>query len=432
MFTKLRNRFLILNMTIISFVMIAAFMTIYFITYNNIQSENQQKLSNVSTIQEENLSSTAITKDDINESKQSNDLKMTDMTNYSLSFSINVDNDRNITQINSVIDMPDTFYANAAKIALEHENGGTITLDGKQWLFSITPTSMFVGNSDEEIDNTKYGGETIKFLDITDSQKTLTNLLLTFLFVALVMLVVIFFISLHFANFSIKPISKAWEQQQQFISDASHELKTPLSIITANYDVLLANAEETIESQMKWMEYIKIGTDKMSKLINDLLSLTKMEDISIEVTKVPFDMSNLIENVIKAMEARLKDKEINLQTTIEPNIIVNSDAEMIKQLFSILYDNAIKYVDEKGNICVTVKKVKHGVICTVKNSGDGIDKIDLDKIFDRFYRGDTVRSSESGSYGLGLPIAKTIMERLGGEIHVSSTESEGTVFTFKV
>lgn len=419
-------------MTIISFVMIVAFMTIYFITYSNIQSENKRKLNDVSDMQTTDIVSIVNPDDKINESKQPTDLIMTVMTNYSLSFSINVDDDGNIIRINSIIDMPDEVYENAAKIALENKNGGIVALEGKQWLFSVAPSAMIVGNIDVQPSTINYGGKIIKFLDITDSQKTLTNLLLTFLFVALAMLVVIFFISLNFANLSIKPISNAWEQQRQFVSDASHELKTPLSVIAANYDVLLTNADETIQSQMKWMEYMKIGTDRMSKLINDLLSLTKMEDVNIEVSKAPFDMSNLIEEVVKTMDARLKGKEIVLQTAIEPNIIVNSDAERVKQLFSILYDNAIKYVDEKGSICVAVKKDKQRTICTVKNSGIGIGEKDIGKIFDRFYRVDTVRSSDDGSCGLGLPIAKMIIERLGGEIRVRSTKCEGTVFTFKI
>src|SRR5690606_29166596 len=99
--------------------------------------------------------------------------------------------------------------------------------------------------------------------------------------------IVIFLISLYFANKAIKPISENWERQKQFVADASHELKTPLSIINANYDALLVNQEETIESQKRWLDYIKIGTDRMEKLINDLLTLAKIDEVNLEICKIP-------------------------------------------------------------------------------------------------------------------------------------------------
>jgi len=270
----------------------------------------------------------------------------------------------------------------------------------------------------------------IVFLDVTAYNKRLFELLTTLLFVGLIMLFVVFIISLYFANRAIKPIAETWEKQKQFVADASHELKTPLSIINANYDALLANQEETIKSQLKWLGYIRIGTDRMTKLINDLLSLAKMDDVNLEIRKIPFNISNAIHDVMLSMEAVVIEKGIKLSHSIEPDIIVKGDSERVKQVVTILFDNAIKYTNENGQIDISLIKSKRQVIYSIKNSGKGIAKQDLPKVFDRFYRADPSRTHESGSYGLGLSIAKTIIDRLGGEIHVKSVEDEFTTFTF--
>ena len=187
------------------------------------------------------------------------------------------------------------------------------------------------------------------FLDVTMYKKTLFQLLTTLLSVGLIMLFAIFIISLYFANRVIKPISEAWERQKQFVADASHELKTPISIINANYDALLANQEETIKSQLKWLDNLKIGTNRMTKLINDLLSLAQMEDLSFVMQKVPFNMSSAVNEVILSMEAVMAEKDIELISSIKPDIIVKSDPERVKQVITILLDNAVKYTEKRAD-----------------------------------------------------------------------------------
>ncbi|MHB8062422.1 MAG: sensor histidine kinase [Ruminiclostridium sp.] len=354
--------------------------------------------------------------------------------NYSLSFNIKVDQYGNVQNIDSLIDMPEASYHQAAETAWKNEaDNGTIKINNKIWQYSITPatsTHIINENGTQSIITSQDGGYRISFLDITDSMDTLRNLALTFIIVGFAMLAVIFFISLIFANRSIKPVSEAWEKQRQFVADASHELKTPLSIINANYDVLLSNKNETIISQIKWLEYMKVGTDRMANLINSLLSLAKMENENVEINKTSFNISEKVCEILQSMEAAVCEKGITLSQSIEPNIIVNNDMELVTQVFTILYDNAIKYTDENGQIEVSVKETKRLVACTVKNSGKGIAPQDLSRIFDRFYRADKSRTAESGGYGLGLSIAKTCMDKLGGKITATSVENEMTTFTF--
>ncbi|WP_273485197.1 sensor histidine kinase [Desulforamulus ruminis] len=426
MFTRLRNKFLILNMSITSLVMVAAFAIIYFITYSNIHSEIESKLNSRSetqiTIQGKTLPGAEIGTRSI-------------IQNLSLdgpfSFNIEVDSQGQILKINSFVDMPAEAYYKAAETAWNNQkNNSAITLEGRQWRYALSQMGKHVisGNGQSFIvAEDKYK---IVFLDVTEYNKTLFELLTTLIFVGFIMLLVIFIISRFFANRAIKPIAEAWEKQKQFVADASHELKTPLSIINANYDALLANQEETIKSQIKWLSYIKIGTDRMTELINDLLSLAKIEDTQLEIRKMPFNMSSAVHEVISSMEAVVLEKGIKLSHSIEPDIIVKGDLEKVKQVVAILFDNAVKYTNENGQIDLSLTKSKRQVIYSIKNSGKGIAKQDLPRVFDRFYRADLSRTHENGGYGLGLSIAKTIIDRLGGDIQVTSVENEYTTFTF--
>lgn len=158
----------------------------------------------------------------------------------------------------------------------------------------------------------------------------------------------------------------------------------------------------------------------MTKLQNDLLSLAKIDDANLEIRKIPFNISNEIHNVILSIEAVVIEKGIKLSHSIEPDIIVKGDRERVRQVVVILFNNAIKYSNKNVQIDISLIKSKHQVIYSIKNSGKGIAKQDLTKVFDRFYRADPSRTHESSGYGLGLSIAKTIINRMGGETHVTS------------
>lgn len=273
-------------------------------------------------------------------------------------------------------------------------------------------------------------GETLSTKPHFSSTVLNDNLLTTFLLVGSIMLVVIFMISLYFANRAMKPIIEAWEQQKQFVADASHELKTPLSIITANYDALLANKEETIDSQIKWLGYIKTGTDRMTKLINDLLSLAKMDDVNLEIVKTVFNLSDEVHNVVSPMAAVAIEKGIALSQSVEPYVVVEGDPERIKEVIAILFDNAIKYTHENGKINLSLTKSKRQITFSIQNTGSGISEQDIPHVFDRFYRPDSSRTHENGGFGLGLSIAKSVINGSGGDIYVSSVENGWTTFTF--
>ncbi|GED66105.1 sensor histidine kinase [Lysinibacillus fusiformis] len=434
MFKQLRNKFLILNMSIISALMITAFCVIYFITYNNIQNENVKKLNTLSASPQ---------KVDVSLSKMGEAVVS---LNYSMSFYIQVDEQGKIQKVNSFIDMTDETYKKAAELAWqEKKNNSVVNVYGKKWMYKIMEQATMVRMGENgEMHFSTDGGQTwtvsdnyhrtnsyqIVFLDVTDKNDTLTSLLITFLSVGIVMLFVIFIISMYFANRAIKPISVSWDKQKQFIGDASHELKTPLAIISANYDALMTNKDKTIKSQEKWLEYIQNETTRMTKLVNELLYLANNDEAEIELQYSSFDISQTVNYVTLSIEAVAFEKGVTIIHHIEPDITIKSDVDKIKQVITILMDNAIKYTEQNSHIEIRLKKIKKRIIFSVKNRCIGLSKQDLSKLFDRFYRKDTARTYETGSHGLGLSIAKNIIEKLGGKIYAESDESDSITFIF--
>ncbi|MGG3837912.1 ATP-binding protein [Paenibacillus thiaminolyticus] len=428
MFNQLRNRLLLLNMSIISIVMIGAFAVIYLTTSNNIHTENQNKLDLLTS--KPNAAYLNLP-DAATREKTVIGIVPSEST---LSFNMIVNSHGNIVKVISHIDMPEETYYKAAELVRSGKKGSsTISLHDKRWQYQLSPmtgTLISHDNGKSFLINANGDHYQITFLDVTESYNTLMELLTTLFIVGLIMLFVIFAISLFFANRSIAPIAETWEKQKQFFADVSHELKTPLAIINANSDALLANEGETIQSQRKWLDYIKNQTVRMGRLVNDLLYLAKTEDTNLKLNATPFDMSEMVRDVILSMEAVAFEKDITLLQEVEPSIIIKSDCEKVKQVITILVDNAIKYTEEKGRIHITLKKTRHTIAFSIKNSGKGIPPQHLSKLFDRFYRADPARTQENGGYGLGLSIAKAIIDRLGGKIYADSKENEGATFTF--
>jgi signal transduction histidine kinase len=345
-------------MIVTSLVMLVAFGVVYITTYRNIYAENQRKLNSIVPIpmsRPDNLPE--ISNDDAQEEKGII-LSRVPNINSSSSFLVRTDINGNVVKIDSFIELPNQIYYEATDYAWNNKNKSTVNLAGRLWMYSITknPENITTMSSDGTSRQEVY--YRVAFLDITDTQKTLNDLLATFAVISVILIVVIYFISRFYSNQAIKPIAEVLEKQRQFIADASHELKTPLSIITANYDALLINQDETIRSQKEWLDYMKIGMEKMARLINNLLSLAKVENVSINVERAPFNMSETIFEVMASFEVMLSEKKITLSHSIEQNIVINSDIDMVRQLFSILYENAIKYTNINGSIDVTLVKSK--------------------------------------------------------------------------
>jgi signal transduction histidine kinase len=195
-----------------------------------------------------------------------------------------------------------------------------------------------------------------------------------------------------------------------------------------NCDALKANEHETVISQSEWVDSIQIGADRMSKLIGNLLTLARAEGISSQLKKQSFVLRDLIEEVAESFEIPAQEKNLQITQNITVSEVIGYE-DYVRQILVILYDNAVKYTNDGGLIEISAYKVKGDAKVTVKNTGAGITSKDLPNIFDRFYRADTARSNEDGSYGLGLSIARNIAEQIGGKITVKSVAGEWTEFT---
>jgi len=427
-FKRLRNRFLILNLVLITVMMLIAFASIYLVTYSNVQSDIKMNLSRISDFGhklDKNPGLSQIRPDATQPAPVENMQPPTEnmeppidstvsSTERSVSFTITTDLQWNKTSLTSLFDMDNEFYENAKNTAVsQNKDTGRFKLDGDHWAYQIKPF---------------FNGYKIVFLYITDQQAILTNLIYTFIIVALIMFILIYLISRFFANSSIMPIKAAFDKQKQFIADASHELKTPLSVINTNVDVLLVNGEDTINKQSKWLHYIKSESERMAKLTNDLLYLTQVDYSDVKTIHAGFNLSETVENVILTMEAVIFEHNISLHYEIEPNLITRGNCEEIHEVVMILLDNALKYTNVNGSVTIALKKRHNDIVLSVTNTGEGIPEEHLEKIFDRFYRTDKSRSRKLGGYGLGLAIAKAIIEQHKGRIYAKSILNEKTTF----
>ena len=418
MFKKLRNRFLLLNMAVTSFVLLAAFGVVYATTYSSIRSENERKLENVPgffMVRFTDVENRFPSRDGMAVSSIDGVFTQTVTADYAPSFTLTIDGGGNIISVNSIIDLPDAVYQKAAQIAQNRDSAENIRLADRLWMYR----RFSQGSVQFYDEQTEY--IQISFLDITDSQHTLHNLALTFLFVGVGMLAVIFIISYWFSGRSIRPISVSWEKQKRFVADASHELKTPLSTIMANCGALEANREDTIENQRDWLDAIKTGSDRMGKLINSLLSLAHAEGAGFQGEKRPFDMTELIDKAMQPLDSAAAAKGLQIIRSIDITGDIRGYEDLVGQVLTILCENAVKYADNGGTVEVMACRTRREIICTVRNTGEGIPQKDLPYVFDRFYRVDAVRTAETG-YGLGLSIAKGIAEQIGGRLSVRSKD----------
>lgn len=262
------------------------------------------------------------------------------------------------------------------------------------------------------------GGCRIVFLDRTLEISTINRMLFIFIIIGSVGVIIIFGISVLLANWTIKPVDKAWQQQKQFVADASHELKTPLTVISANTDVILSNENETVKSQSKWLNYIKEETKRMTKLVNSMLYIAKYDSNEMKLAADRFSLSEVMSSICLQFESIIYESGKLLETDIEDNIYFKGDEDKIKQLVNILLDNAHKYSTENGRITARLSEdQKTGKISlSVANTSNYIEPDKMNKLFDRFYRLDCSRNRKTGGSGLGLNIAKSIVEVHGGSI----------------
>lgn len=404
---KLKNKVFIVIYIILTLFLLSILMISNYQTYQ--QKANDVK-SNLMRMDNEKNKKFDRKPDDMIDIDVSNEKGQRPIFMDTIVYAVTLDENMNITDVvnhttNSVTDDEIKDIAeNIIKNKTTNIKIGNLYIENYSYSFNRDNTSLII------IDNTQTKAMLLKTLE-------------TSILIFIVLEGVIIFISIKLTSWIIKPVIETFNKQKQFIEDASHELKTPLSVIMACSEALENEPEEK-----KWLSNIKSESERMNKLISNLLDMAKSENQNNEQFEIE-DFSKLIEKSVLTFESLIYEKNINLEYDIEENINTKCDGDQIKQLVGILIDNAIKHSSIKGEIKVKLKKEKGNIVLTVTNKGEEIAKEDREKIFERFYRTDKSRNRNENRYGLGLAIAKNIVTNHNGEI---SADSENGYTTFKV
>lgn len=269
-------------------------------------------------------------------------------------------------------------------------------------------------------------GHQIVFADMSSERATMANLIRNCVLVGICSTMVFLAISILLARWMVKPVDQAWQQQKQFIADASHELKTPLTVIMTNAE-LLQYPQYSEAERRQFSDSILTMSRQMRGLVEGLLELARVDNGAVKTSYAELDLSSLITEDILPFEPLFFEKGLTLSTAIEKGIRIKGSASHLRQVLDILLDNAMKYSAPNGQ--VWVKLIRHNSHCvlSVASPGDGISQEDLKNIFKRFYRADKARSRD-GSYGLGLSIAQSIVLKHHGKIWAESQSGVNTFF----
>lgn len=394
MIKRLRRKFIVVNMAIVTVMLAVIFGLILFFTKSNMEQESIQMLRSVSMmpIQQHDIHNKAPQKAP--------------------------------PSVFAVYKLPDTRYNAWGSEVVDFSNNELLSEIYNKALNTNAETGII-----EEYDlrfhlRRNPFEEAIFFADISGEIKTLRQLTYTCIFIAVLSLILFFAISVLLARWTVKPIETAWNQQKQFVADASHELKTPLTVIMTNAEMLLDD-KHTTEKRMQFSESILTMSKQMRGLTESLLELARSDNHSKEITFEDVDFSNLISEAVLPFEPLYYEKELTLDCEIQDNITLSGDSTQLCRLADILLDNAMKYSYPNTAVTVSLKKHKDYCIFSVSSYGDTITKPDLKNIFKRFYRVDKARNANH-SYGLGLSIAESIAKEHGGRIWAESVEGLNT------
>lgn len=269
----------------------------------------------------------------------------------------------------------------------------------------------------------RSGDETAVVFVNGEMNRMMSNRFLLTAFLALVgsgmaVLVLIILISKRV----VYPVAESYEKQRQFITDANHELKTPLTLILSDLDIVEAEMGKN-----EWLDDMRSEGERMRTLINQLVTLSRMDEDQANLSIAPFDLSGAVLDTVSEFQSLAAERKKHLSVQAEPAVEYCGDEGLIRRLLAILLDNGVKYCDDGGSIRVTACRKRHPVI-QVENTCKNVDALKLDRLFDRFYRGDKSRTFD-GSFGVGLSIARAIAKNHHGEILAYKKEQ---IIGFKV
>lgn len=273
-----------------------------------------------------------------------------------------------------------------------------------------------------------HSGMRIAFADTSTEREIVRALLRNSILIGASALLLFFLVSLFLASWVVRPVQRAWDQQRQFVANASHELKTPLTVILSNADMLAASKELNSEKNTRRLDNIRAEGARMKQLIESLLTLARSDSVQAAAVMETVDFSDIVMDSILSFEAAIYDEGKTLDYDVPESIRVMGDAARLRQLADILMDNAGKYAPAGKSIRVRLEAAARNTArLSVTNGGDPLPGEELGRIFDRFYRVDTARANHGG-FGLGLSIAQGIVQEHGGKIWAESDPDKGNTF----
>ena len=266
-------------------------------------------------------------------------------------------------------------------------------------------------------------GEVLLFLDVSDSRQSILVVLLLSVGVGLACWLGTFFLVALLSRRAIAPVVRGMEKQRQFVTNAGHEIKTPLAIIQVNTEAL-----ELHQGESKWTRNIRAQTARLTGLMENLLTLARMDEARLPPAQ-PVDLSGTARESVQAFQEAAGARQLTLAGQIAPGIVLQTSREHMVQLLSVLLDNGVKYTEEGGSIRLTLAREGNTVRLQVRNGPTQVPDGDLSRLFDRFCRGDPARSQRTGGYGIGLSAAQAIVQAWQGTIGVQAEGEDTLVFT---
>ena len=314
-------------------------------------------------------------------------------------------------------------------------SGDYFDLSDQEFLMQIIQTALSSDSETGELDEHSLRflksaspfGFTIVFSDTTTEAVTLKQLIYSCLVIFLIATVIFLGISILLSRWVIKPVETAWNQQRQFVADASHELKTPLSVIMANAELM--QTEDTCEDdRRKYAGNILSVTYQMRTLVENMLEMARVDNGNVKMMFSNLDFSQLVNDAVLSFQLLYEDQGMGLRCSIPEGISLQGSEQHLYQLMDILLDNALKYSTPGSTVTVTLANTGRTCTLAVSSPGEPLSKEELKNIFKRFYRADKARAM-NGSYGLGLSIAESIVEAHNGKIWAESRDGQNIFFS---
>ena len=399
MIRKLRLKFVAICMALVTAILAAVFFSVYFSMARNISDLSRQVLYRA--VQEESVGG-GMTRPDI---------------------SINIGGDRVLLPYFTV----NLWTSRRGGYTAQITGGTYANLEDTEELTAILQDCLSQDRREGTVtayhlrylrqDNGLY--EKLAFVDMSMEQAVLRKMMGSYLFIAFASLLLLLGVSILLSHWATRPVEKAWKQQRQFLSDASHELKTPLTVILSNAELL--EQAELPDKPARWADNILSEAGRMRSLVEEMLTLARADNMVRTAVLTEVSLSDVAADCALSFEPVAFEAGKSLDYTLAENVTVLGDREKLRQLISVLLDNAIKYGADGGTVTLTLEKTDRQAKLTVSNPGDPIPPEQLGHLFERFYRADDSRGEKSG-FGLGLSIAQTIAAEYKGTLKAESDD----------